>query len=216
MAETLLSPGVLTRENDQSIVTQGPITAGAAIIGPTVKGPVNVPTLCTSYSDFRSRFGTSFQSASIQYEYLTSISAYNYFQQGGDTLLVTRVVSGTFVPASASIKTNGDVNTEAFSLETIVEGDMANNSGSLGASGSLISGSSDNVRWEVAGIDSGSGTFNLLIRRGNDNQQQKVILETYRGLSLDPTSENFISARIGDQKLIIKEDIFKLLVATKT
>ena len=201
MAETLLSPGVLTRENDQSIVTQGPVTAGAAIIGPTVKGPVNVPTLCTSYSDFRSRFGTSFQSASIQYEYLTSISAYNYFQQGGDTLLVTRVVSGTFVPASASIKTNGDVNTEAFSLETIVEGDMANNSGSLGASGSLISGSSDNVRWEVAGIDSGSGTFNLLIRRGNDNQQQKVILETYRGLSLDPTSENFISARIGDQKL---------------
>jgi len=201
MAETLLSPGVLTRENDQSIITQGPITAGAAIIGPTVKGPVNVPTLCTSYSDFRSRFGTSFQSASIQYEYLTSISAYNYFQQGGDTLLVTRVVSGTFVPASASIKTNGDVNTEAFSLETIVEGDMANNSGSLGASGSLISGSSDNVRWEVAGIDSGSGTFNLLIRRGNDNQQQKVILETYRGLSLDPTSENFISARIGDQKL---------------
>jgi hypothetical protein len=25
MAETLLSPGVLTRENDQSLVTQGPI-----------------------------------------------------------------------------------------------------------------------------------------------------------------------------------------------
>ncbi len=66
MAETLLSPGVLTRENDQSIVTQGPIVAGAAIIGPAVRGPVNVPTLVTSYSDYRSRFGTSFQSSSIK------------------------------------------------------------------------------------------------------------------------------------------------------
>jgi len=67
MAETLLSPGVLTRENDQSLVTEGPIVAGAAILGPTVKGPVNVPTLVTSFSDYRSRFGTSFQSASIEY-----------------------------------------------------------------------------------------------------------------------------------------------------
>ncbi len=31
MAETLLSPGVLTRENDQSQVTSGPITVGAAV-----------------------------------------------------------------------------------------------------------------------------------------------------------------------------------------
>ena len=45
MAETLLSPGVLTRENDQTLVTQGPTTAGAALLGPTVKGPVNIPTL---------------------------------------------------------------------------------------------------------------------------------------------------------------------------
>jgi hypothetical protein len=52
MAETLLSPGVLTRENDQSQITQGPITAGAAIIGPTVSGPVRIPTLVTSYSEY--------------------------------------------------------------------------------------------------------------------------------------------------------------------
>ena len=45
MAETLLSPGILTRENDQTLITEGPITAGAAILGPTVKGPVNIPTL---------------------------------------------------------------------------------------------------------------------------------------------------------------------------
>jgi len=44
MAETLLSPGVLARENDSSQVTAQPIQAGAAIIGPTVLGKVNIPT----------------------------------------------------------------------------------------------------------------------------------------------------------------------------
>ena len=208
MAETLLSPGVLTRENDQSLVTEGPIVAGAAILGPTVKGPVNVPTLVTSFSDYRSKFGTSFQSASIEYEYLTSISAYNYFQQGGDSLLVTRIVSGTFVPASASVASKGGGT--SFELESIQEGSAATNSGSVSPSGSLENGTSENVRFEINGVDSGSGTFNLLIRRGNDNQQQKVILETYRGLSLDPTNENYISARIGDQKLTKNGDYIQI------
>ena len=106
MAETLLSPGVLTRENDQSQITQGPITAGAAIIGPTVSGPVRIPTLVTTYSDYLNKFGGSFISGGASYEYLTSISAYNYFQQGGTTLLVQRAVSGTFLPATSSISNN--------------------------------------------------------------------------------------------------------------
>ena len=122
MAETLLSPGVLTRENDQSQVTQGPIAAGAAIVGPTVKGPVNIPTLVTSYSDYISKFGGSFISGGTTQEYLTSISAFNYFQQGGDSLLVTRVVSGDFAPAtSTKIYNNaesGILNTAANSLLT--------------------------------------------------------------------------------------------------
>lgn len=40
MAETLISPGVLARENDQSFIGSRPVTFGAAIIGPAVKGPV--------------------------------------------------------------------------------------------------------------------------------------------------------------------------------
>jgi len=40
MAETLISPGVLARENDISFIAPAAIEAGAAIIGPTVKGPV--------------------------------------------------------------------------------------------------------------------------------------------------------------------------------
>ena len=57
MAEVLLSPGVSLRENDTSQITSGPITAGLALVGPTVKGRVNIPTLVTTYSDFQSKFG---------------------------------------------------------------------------------------------------------------------------------------------------------------
>jgi hypothetical protein len=103
MAETIVSPGVLAIENDQSFITQGPITAGAALIGPTVKGKVGIPTIVTSYSDYLNRFGAQFLSGSKNYTYFTSISAYNYFNSGGTTLLVTRVVSGSFTPATSSL-----------------------------------------------------------------------------------------------------------------
>jgi len=210
MAETLLSPGVLTRENDQTLITQGPITAGAAILGPTVKGPVNIPTLVTSYSDYKSKFGGTFESASIQYEYLTSIAVYNYFQQGGQTALITRVVSGSYTPSSATVAALGtgslDYQTGSFELETLSSGDLMNNSGSIGASGSLISGSSDNVRWEIANSDTSSGQFSLLIRRGDDNQQSKTVLETWNNLSLDPNSANYIEQVIGNQSPEFKTD----------
>ena len=53
MAEVLISPGVLARENDQSQITAGPIQAGAAIIGPTVKGQQDIPRLVTSFQNIR-------------------------------------------------------------------------------------------------------------------------------------------------------------------
>ena len=203
MAETLLSPGVLTRENDQTLVTQGPVTAGAALLGPTVKGPVNIPTLVTSFSDYKNKFGGAFESASIAYEYLTSIAAFNYFQAGGESILVTRIVSGTYLPATASAAAlgtgSGDYTTASFTLETLSQGDIMNNRGTVTTSGSLASGSGDNFRWEVAGLDSGSGQFSLLIRRGDDNDKSKTILETFNDLSLDPNSNNYIEKVIGNQ-----------------
>jgi len=199
MAETLLSPGVLTRENDQSLVTQGPVVAGLALLGPTVKGPVNIPTVVTSYSDYKNKFGGAFESASIRYEYLTSIAINNYFQQGGETAIVTRIASGSFAPASADARAIMHADSSSFTLETISQGKIMNNSGSVSTSGSLVSGSSDNVRYEIANVDSGSGTFNLLVRRGDDNSRTKTILESWSDLSLDPNSENYIESVIGNQ-----------------
>ena len=212
MAETLVSPGVLTRENDQSFITQQPIVVGAAIVGPTVKGPVEIPTVVTTYSDYQNRFGTTFMSGSSEsdeqiYTFLTSVAAYNYFQNGGESLLVTRVVSGSAAAWDyATAEVSGSSGTGSFQLEALDKGVIFNNTSSvnneiIGGSGSLSSGSIDNIRWEVATASSASGTFSLLIRRGNDNNNNKVVLETWNNLSLDPTQPNYIARVIGNQTL---------------
>jgi hypothetical protein len=211
MAETLISPGVLARENDQSQVTSQPVTVGAAIIGPTVKGPVEIPTIVTSYSQYQSTFGTTFLSASGVYTYFTSIAAYNYFNNGGQSLLVARVVSAsaTWAPATTATASatggsgagvsilNAD-GAEALILETLSEGVIMNSSSSLDASGALTSGTVDNVRWQILNRNTSSGTFDLLVRQGNDNSNNPIVLETWTNLSMDPTAANYVAAVIGD------------------
>jgi uncharacterized protein len=209
MPETLLSPGVLARENDQSQVVSLPIQAGAAIIGPTVKGKVNVPKLVTSYSEYQSYFGTTFTSGSTNntsvYTYFTSISAYNYFQNGGTSLLVTRVASGSYTPAvTQTVSSSLSGSTNVFTLETLTDGEIMNSVGPEDAAGVLASGSKDNLRWEIVSPNTSSGTFSLLVRRGDDRTNNKIILEQFNNLSLDPNSSNFISKVIGDQTMTLR------------
>ena len=300
MAETIVSPGVLAIENDQSFVTQQPVQAGAAIIGPTVKGKVGIPTLVTSYSDYLNKFGATFLSGSSTYTYFTSITAYNYFNSGGTSLLVTRVVTGSFTSATSSLipsstaatsasavlnltnavtvaytasfnginvilsgsstqdvfnnatssnvipsnptnfytnttinssasfatsnmtvtSTNpnglagnssfyvsgsttvyytGGTNTEAFILETISEGEIMNSTGPTGQNNTLLSGSSENYRWQITSPNINDGTFYLLIRQGNDTVISPSILESWGPLSLDSNSPNYIEKVIGNQ-----------------
>lgn len=200
MAETLISPGVLTRENDISFIAPAALEAGAAIIGPAVKGPVETPTLVTSFGEYSRVFGTTFSSGSTKQEFLTSIAVKSYFGNGGNSVLVTRVVTGSFGAASAThISASADGGTAPFTLQTIGKGTIYNSSGSLNSDGSLVNGSSDNVRWEVANVNNSKGTFTLNIRRGDDNHKNKVVLESYTNLTLDPETDNYIEKVIGNQ-----------------
>jgi len=206
MAEAIISPGVFTRENDISFIQPAPVEAGAAIIGPAVKGPVEKPTLVTSYNDYVRTFGATFESASTSYEFMTSLAVKNYFSQGGNSVLVSRIVSGTYDPATTTHVSSSDNGSfQPFVLETLGEGALFNNSTGLTASiaensdGSLVSGSSDNLRWEVSNISDSQGTFSLSVRQGDDNTKSKIILETFNNVSLDPNSSNYIEAVIGNQ-----------------
>jgi hypothetical protein len=299
MAQFTVSPGVSISEIDNTFLTGQPVQAGAAIIGPTVKGPYETPTLVTSYSDFTMLFGDTFISGGNSYSYLTSTAAYNYFNYGGTSLLVARVASGSFSEATSSIDsgigltaaaatlnltnaaitgytasfngvnvilsgssvldvfnnatssvviptnpnfyTNPTINSSAsfstpnmnitasilgvtgnsyyyisgsntvfytggttavsFTLGTISEGIVMNSSSPLDSSGALASGSKDNLRWEITNSNTGSGTFNVLVRRGNDITNNKVVLESFNSVNLDPNSSRYIANVIGDQVL---------------
>ena len=204
MAETLLSPGVLARENDSSQITNIPAPAGAALLGPTVKGQPDYPLLITSFNQYLTYFGGAFISGSSQYTYFTSTAAFNYFQNGGTSLWVTRVASGssTFRPATSSLMLTGSAGgpataTSPFILQTLSYGSNQNSSSSLDASGSLTSGSALNVRWQITNANTSSGTFTLLIRQGNDTTSNPKYLETWTNLSLDPTAPNYIEKTLG-------------------
>jgi hypothetical protein len=135
---------------------------------------------------------------------------------GGTTLILSGSLLGTYANGitlasgsgasfSTQITLAGGANTitqaASFTLETLDWGDTQNNTSSL-SSGSLASGSSYNVRWEVTNVNTGSngGTFTIVVRRGDDNDSQKNILETWANVSLDPQLPNYISRVIGDLK----------------
>ena len=86
MAEKIVSPGVFTRENDLSFLSQGIGEIGAAIIGPFHKGPAFVPTVVNTQSEFEEIFGTP------NGEYYTGYTVQNYLRDAG-TVTIVRVGS---------------------------------------------------------------------------------------------------------------------------
>ena len=204
MAEKIVSPGVFTKEIDASFLPAAIGEIGACIIGPTVKGPALVPTVVNNYSEFQAIFGDSFKSGSQYHQYLTSHAARNYLQHQG-TLTVCRVMNSGYAPASASIYKSGSASDLSFVLTTLGDGAILNNSSSVfnGDGGILDSGSANNIRWDISNRNTDNGTFTLLIRRGDDINKRKAVLESWNNLSLDPNSSNYISKLIGDQYFTI-------------
>ena len=225
MAEKIVSPGVFTRERDLTFLPAGIQSIGAALIGPTVKGPGLVPTMVTSMAEYRALFGDVFESGSGanlgNYTYFTSLAAEEYLKHH-DTLTVVRIMAGDFGGANSGVASEGQHSLSldtgnSFNLHTLSDGAILNSGGaaaSTNGSGSasdegtnniLTSGTKDNLRWEIANVNQSRGTFTLFIRSGNDTIKRKNILETFNNLSLDPNSTNYIAKRIGDSKLNLKD-----------
>ena len=87
MAEQIISPGVFTRENDLSFLPQGVGAIGAAIIGPTVKGPAFVPTVVRSFSEYERKFGP------LSSETFVPQTVREYLRNAG-SVTVCRVLAG--------------------------------------------------------------------------------------------------------------------------
>ena len=217
MAEKIISPGVFTNEIDQTFLPSAVADIGAALIGPTLKGPAGIPTVVTSFSEFQAIFGDTFNNGvdGDRVQFLTSHAAEEYLKHS-NTLTVVRVMaagSQGFAPATATVATSSGVDPEqiygnsAFTLETLADGTIMNNADSTATTNNiLVSGSKHNIRYEVTNVNDSKGTFTLLIRAGNDNIKRKQILESYNNVSLDPNSTNYISKVVGDQKQVVRTD----------
>jgi len=230
-----LSPGVFTREQDLSFRPQEIPAVGAAVIGPTVRGPAFVPTPISNYSEYIRWFGDTFISGSgaseRMYKYLTTHCVQEYIKYG-QVVTVVKILNANYQPAYSYVIDSGShvfnlANTAsatygaadmAFKIVSLSDGDIMN-SGATGAavSGSgyesdsttnnlLLTGSQFNARWEIANVDPSRGVFDLYIRRGDDIENRKVLLEQYSQVSLDPNTQNYIAKVVGDQVNTLRYD----------
>ena len=88
MAENIISPGVFTRENDLSFLPQGIGQIGAAIVGPTQKGPAFVPTVIRrGFNEYEARFGTYSNDTYVP------LTVRNYLRNAG-TVTIVRILGG--------------------------------------------------------------------------------------------------------------------------
>ena len=85
MAEKIVSPGVFTNERDLSFLPAGISQIGAAIIGPTIKGPAFEPTVVESFSEFEQVFGPKTQDSYVPY-------AVEQYMKSAGTVTIVRVV----------------------------------------------------------------------------------------------------------------------------
>jgi len=345
MAEKIVSPGVFTSEIDASFLPAAISEIGAAVVGPTVKGPAGIPTVVSSISEFEAKFGTTFKSGSDYQQYLTSHTVREYLKNSNQVTVV-RILAGSYSQASSSIANGGTISAASaasasltinevpsgsateltingvdfvsvvsaslfdnstseryfngssvengndidkfgallaasintaessslvlckaqynssnnkltliatnsgssgnitvttssvepaqnqkvytadvagnynlqggtsatnagvsFKLHTHADGtDQNSTGGTEGTNNVLSNGTKDNLRWEIPSKNNKQGTFNLLIRRGDDTIKRKTVLETWNNLSLDPESPNYIAKRIGDSKMTLRTD----------
>ena len=98
MAERIVSPGVFTRERDLSFLPQGIAEIGAAIIGPTLKGPAFVPTIISNFPEFEEMFG------STDKRFYTPYAVEQYLRSAGQVTIVRILNTSGYTADSLAIK----------------------------------------------------------------------------------------------------------------
>lgn len=164
--EKIISPGVFTRENDQSYLPAGISQIGGAIIGPTLSGPAFKPIQVTSFSEFEAIFGGQSSKTYVPY------TVKNYLKDAG-IVTVVRVLG-----IDGWLDTTTDSN---IGLNKCVELLVSSSNGQkTGAVLALTSGSAYSSNVTVTGtnnefyITSGSYSVTVSFDLGNPNHVAKI------------------------------------------
>jgi len=158
MAERIVSPGVFTRETDLSFLPQAIGEIGAAIIGPTRRGPAFVPTQITSFQEFEEVFG------GVDDRFYTPYTVEQYLRSAGVVTIVRILGLGGYQSDSVSLQISGSTNTTlavlAPSRGSSGAGDLSKTTGSgtwnefsLVVSGSNVSSENYNISFSTASAD---------------------------------------------------------------
>ena len=165
MAERIVSPGVFTRETDLSFLPQAIGEIGAAIIGPTKKGPAFVPTQVTSFQEFEEMFG------GVDNRFYTPYTVEEYLKSAGVVTIVRVLGLGGYKADSLRLVCSGSISGTKETFAILAPSRGSDGTGDLTKSNVRPGGDWDSFTLNV----SGSG-----------------ISETY-SLSFDTGSANFIS-----------------------
>lgn len=108
MAETLISPGVFTRENDLSFLPQGIAQIGAVVVGPTEKGRAFEPIVVDSQNKFLDLFGGG--------TYYTPYAVQNYLKNAGRVTIIRILGLSGYRTTMLPLHISGSVNKAAAVL----------------------------------------------------------------------------------------------------
>ena len=112
MAEKIVSPGVFTRERDLSFLPAGITQIGAAIVGPTVKGPAFEPVIIESFKEFEQVFGPKTLDSYVPY------TVEGYLKSAGRVTVVRTLGLSGYTPKLVGIKLAGGSGIQATATIT--------------------------------------------------------------------------------------------------
>ena len=172
MAERIVSPGVFTREKDLSFLPQGISEIGAAIIGPTKKGPAFVPTQISSFGEFQNVFGD------VDSRFYVPMTVQEYLKNAPSVTIVRVLGLGGYQPSSLrlSLTPLGGAQTAsagtAAKVVAVLHPSRANSSLDLGAAAAVTVDASADWNATTLTIDSVAKTISF--DTGSDNYVTKV------------------------------------------
>jgi len=191
MAERIVSPGVFTREKDLSFLPQGISEIGAAIIGPTVKGPSFVPTIIRSFEQFEQVFG------SYNSEYYTPYTVKEYLRSAGTVTIIKVGYIGGYSVGGFNLLVSGSQHHLGENGKIVVASFLPaiNNSNGTGALSGSIKGqtSASNFTLELAGANATASLTNLsILTKGSPTGENDAVSGNYilRQVPTDPKAQS--------------------------
>ena len=165
MAERIVSPGVFTREKDLSFLPQGIAEIGAAIIGPTQKGPAFTPTQISSFSEFQNIFGD------VDSRFYVPATVQEYIKNA-PTVTIVRVL-GLGGYQSSSVRLEVSESDGTFSTLAVLKPSRSNSTFDFGGptSASIDAGGT----WSATHLTLGAASaVSVSFDTGSDNYISKV------------------------------------------